>query len=574
MKSHWRFVFLVVCGLFFVFILSGCADEEITYNPITKEYSANIIYEDRTNPLMTKIGKKDEAGQWHGVIKIYDHIKNGQTIVSRCNYRHGKRHGICNYYDLGDGTSEGKIIKTEIYDNDVYMGDQPENNIRYNLSHFINKSLDLGSIYNSIESHQPWFNFLMLDRDYLNYSLEALKSMYNEIESYIAANSPADNNEFELIFDKALASSLSTTYGPISDKYSVLIFIETKSAAISSPLRLAFLDFYRNGMSTPTYEILKNNSPDYLLRLKIYGAAATDVQRYTDEIDARLKNSAPLDPNDPMFTIELDKYLEDEYIDVLLNYERLNYSTEIEATIVALQSDEKTIRKTVNPLRQAAMRVYFDESAVVALSAVYVAFFERAADADGLAYWTAQAGSGAVDFDLLRQLTNGFAQHPSYTSIYGGLSDSAFVDAIYLNIGGAPADADGKAYWLTQLDDGMTRPDFIAQFILDLLSYREATLYQLVIDGILTPEERDNALLRKNRLTNKAVVGLTFTNTLGNASNLRPETDPLDPASLAKDPAYRASVKIIADVTEEIATREVALDYLATQPTIEMINDR
>jgi hypothetical protein len=208
------------------------------------------------------------------------------------------------------------------------------------------------------------------------------------------------------------------------------------------------------------------------------------------------------------------------------------------------------------------------------IAAVYVAFFERAPNYAGLKYWADQAGAGGVDFSLMRRLTNGFAQHPSYTAIYGGLSDSAFVDAIYLNIGGAPADADGKAYWLAQLVGGMTRPDFIAQFILDLLSYSEDALDQLVRDGVMTVEERANALLRKNRLTNKAVVGLAFANTLGSASNLSPETDPNDPDSLANDPAYRASVKIIADVTEEMATRVAALAYLDTQPSIEDINNR
>ncbi|NVZ07728.1 hypothetical protein HW932_00455 [Allochromatium humboldtianum] len=52
-----------------------------------------------------------------------------------------------------------------------------------------------------------------------------------------------------------------------------------------------------------------------------------------------------------------------------------------------------------------------------------------------------------------------------------------------------------------------------------------------------------------------AVVGLAFANTLGSAANLSPDTNPNDPVSLVADPAYRASVKAISDVTEEMATR-------------------
>lgn len=208
----------------------------------------------------------------------------------------------------------------------------------------------------------------------------------------------------------------------------------------------------------------------------------------------------------------------------------------------------------------------------IEIAAAYVAFFERAPDYDGLEYWANQAGSGVVDFDLMRRITSGFTLHPSYTAIYGSLSDSAFVDTIYINIGGAPADADGRAYWLARLSDGMTRPDLIARFILDLLSLTEATADQLVADGIITRQERDDALLRKNRLTNKSFVALAFANVLGETTNLSSTTDPMDPASLVLDPAYRASRKIISEVTHDMATRNAVLAYLDTYPSIDDIN--
>lgn len=121
---------------------------------------------------------------------------------------------------------------------------------------------------------------------------------------------------------------------------------------------------------------------------------------------------------------------------------------------------------------------------------------------------------------------------------------------------------------------GMSRPDFIAQFIVGVLSYNEATLDQLLANGTITTQEHADALLRINRLNNKSAVALAFTNTLGSASNLQAGTDPMDPVSLAADPAYRASQKIIASVTEDPATRDAMLLYLAGKPSIADINAR
>jgi hypothetical protein len=95
----------------------------------------------------------------------------------------------------------------------------------------------------------------------------------------------------------------------------------------------------------------------------------------------------------------------------------------------------------------------------------------------------------------------------------------------------------------------------------------------LVAAGEITAAERDAALLRKNRLTHRAQVGLAFVETLGAQARLRPDTDALDPDSLARDPVYQAARKIVAGVTDDPATRDAVLAYLATGPSIEDINN-
>jgi hypothetical protein len=208
------------------------------------------------------------------------------------------------------------------------------------------------------------------------------------------------------------------------------------------------------------------------------------------------------------------------------------------------------------------------------ISALYIAFFTRAADFEGLNFWKAVARDSALnDFALMRLMAGGFANHPSFAAIYGALEDSAYVDAIYVNVGGKPADAAGKAYWLGLLGSGqISRSDFVADFTYGLLEITEQTLQELVDSGQITEAERQDALARKYRMQNKTEVAIAFLEALGPASNLLPTTDPLDPVSLEQDPAYRAAQNIIREVTEDPETMEAPLTYLAGDPTIDGIN--
>ena len=213
----------------------------------------------------------------------------------------------------------------------------------------------------------------------------------------------------------------------------------------------------------------------------------------------------------------------------------------------------------------------------LAIAASYVAFFERAPDYDGLGFWTNVAQqSGLNDLELMRDLARGFADHPSFADLYAGMSAGEFVDAIYLNVGGALPDAGGRQFWLNQIQSAdLTRPEFVADFVFGLLNLSEPQLDELLAQGDITEAEHAGALLRKNRLTYRAEVGLAFTATLESAANLEAGTNPLDPQSLAVDPVYQAAQKIVSGVSDAVATRNSALAYLAdmaANPSIAAIN--
>ena len=95
------------------------------------------------------------------------------------------------------------------------------------------------------------------------------------------------------------------------------------------------------------------------------------------------------------------------------------------------------------------------------ITSLYLGYFNRAADRQGLDFWIGQANAGGSLFDI----ANSFAAGSEYQSIYGGLSSSALIDRIYDNLFNRAPDAAGKAYWQAQLDGGMASASLIVNVI-------------------------------------------------------------------------------------------------------------
>ena len=193
------------------------------------------------------------------------------------------------------------------------------------------------------------------------------------------------------------------------------------------------------------------------------------------------------------------------------------------------------------------------------ITGLYVAYFNRAADQEGLKYWTDKADEVAKAGDdvssVFKKLSGGFATHPVFKSTYDHLNNREFVSLIYRNALGRDGDAEGIDYWTKKLDvEGMIRSDIVSDFI------------ELSLVTDLTPENYPNlsaeelaaGQLRQDLITNKATVALNFTNQLGILSNVVDSQDP------EGDPAYLASIKIISEVTEEPETVSGTLDFLAS----------
>ncbi len=120
---------------------------------------------------------------------------------------------------------------------------------------------------------------------------------------------------------------------------------------------------------------------------------------------------------------------------------------------------------------------------------LYVATFNRAPDAGGLAYWVTTSRLN------LEGIAQSFFDQPETQEVYPPDSTNAdFIEAVYINLFNRAPDQAGLNYWVRELDSGR-----IAKSVFILA----------VINGAQNTEEFGNDAMI---LANKTTVGLAFSN--------------------------------------------------------------
>ena len=82
---------------------------------------------------------------------------------------------------------------------------------------------------------------------------------------------------------------------------------------------------------------------------------------------------------------------------------------------------------------------------------LYVAYFSRPADPDGLAFWKMQLTNHP---DLYADVSLAFATSAEYQASFGGMDHRAFVGQIYRNLFSREADTAGMDFWTNALASG------------------------------------------------------------------------------------------------------------------------
>ena len=129
---------------------------------------------------------------------------------------------------------------------------------------------------------------------------------------------------------------------------------------------------------------------------------------------------------------------------------------------------------------------------------LYYATFNRMPDQGGLHHWANVLGTGSMSPTAV---ASAFAQSQEFLDTYGSLGNEAYITQLYRNTLGRDPDAGGLAYWVGQMNAGLTRGQMLLAFA-DSQEFQDrmapeievVRLYHLLFDRMPTTEEYDNWL--------------------------------------------------------------------------------
>ena len=212
---------------------------------------------------------------------------------------------------------------------------------------------------------------------------------------------------------------------------------------------------------------------------------------------------------------------------------------------------------------------------------LYAALYNRAADYSGEQYWSnfvnqmpdaggkvsaVNAASTSITTADASALGQAFVQTQSdyFNKTYSGLSDAAFVNALYTNIGGNAGDPNGVAYWTSQLAAAQgsgqnaqtARAGLVGQFVHDLIDFDLTST-----PAGLTTAQYQAALLRQ------AVINDKIATSLGYAILSNSQQGQILVAQSIGDAAYNASVTALSHITSDPGTISVAVTGISNAVT-------
>jgi hypothetical protein len=182
------------------------------------------------------------------------------------------------------------------------------------------------------------------------------------------------------------------------------------------------------------------------------------------------------------------------------------------------------------------------------LAELYTAFYNRAPDADGLAYWVSELNSGNMTLESIARNWED-AQPETQEKYPDSLSTEDFIEAVYGNVFSRSSDAEGAAYWKAGLEDGsLSRDSFIAAV---LNGAKANTSTQGLADATLVNNKAQvGVAFAEKGLNDTALAAKVLTSVSANTDTLTATLDliKLIPASTAaQTPALLALVSSTLD---------------------------
>ena len=157
-----------------------------------------------------------------------------------------------------------------------------------------------------------------------------------------------------------------------------------------------------------------------------------------------------------------------------------SYTVSADSNGAHVNADEITQVETIQ-FRDATL-TFDPESNAAFVMRLYEGVLGRAPDAWGLDGWMDAMADGVSR----GQLAQGFLDSTEFVSGSGTLSDTDFVELLYNRVLGRQSDADGKAYWVGEIQQGMTRAEALMGFS-ESLEHRAQTA-DVLAEGLWTTD--------------------------------------------------------------------------------------
>lgn len=131
-----------------------------------------------------------------------------------------------------------------------------------------------------------------------------------------------------------------------------------------------------------------------------------------------------------------------------------------------------------------------------AIQKLYVAYFNRPADAAGLQYWETVAASQNGE---LTQISSAFSKSAEYIAAYAGKTSAEVVSQVYSNLFGRTAEPGGLAYWAPLLNRGAITVDSVVTAVAggalgaDAVAYAQKVNAATVFTNNLNTPERNES---------------------------------------------------------------------------------
>jgi len=205
-------------------------------------------------------------------------------------------------------------------------------------------------------------------------------------------------------------------------------------------------------------------------------------------------------------------------------------------------------------------------TALQGISGLYITLYNRAADSDGQKFWAgvlgetvAQAATTTITLAQMQTLSTSFinTQSSYFNATYGSLTDTQFINALYINLGGNGGDTAGITFWVSLLAGGQTRAQVVGRFVNDFISLDLSTK-----PAGLSDADYAAAQTRQHTFQNKILVSLNYAT--NPAAILIPKT--------TTDDAFGAATRVIQGVTADDTTRDAAIAQISAAVAANNLN--